>query len=378
LFAAAGLALLTVTYLLFHRQLSQLFVSRYGASSGGPAMLSIFMPGGYVMQGSDALGWIRAQEAELREAAVTSLLTQGAVALCAVGLLAAALGWAVAGRMLAPLRLVTATARRIATAPAADRGLHERIALQGPGDEVKELAGAFDTMVERLDHAFNGQRRFVAHASDELRTPLMLNRALIERAMHRGTASPDVKQLGASLLEINARHERLISGLLLLARADHEVGDRSPVELADVVSHVVGQTAAEAEQAGVTVHESAFPAQTGGDAMLLERLVYNLVENGIRHNTGDGAGWVRVASRTLFDGGTEVEVSNSGPAVASYEIPALFKPFHRLGAERVITGRGVGLGLSIARSVARAHGGDVTAQPRQGGGLVVIVTLPRT
>ncbi|MDF2704811.1 MAG: two-component sensor histidine kinase [Nonomuraea muscovyensis] len=377
LFLLAGLTLLAVTYLLFNQQLSRSFDSRYGASGGRPTRLAIVSPNGYMLEGADALRWMQAQEAELREAAVTSLLTQGAVALAVVALAAAALGWVVAGRMLAPLRLVTATARRIAAAPAADRGLHERIALRGPVDEVKELADTFDTMVERLDHSFDGQRRFVANASHELRTPLTLNRALVELAMHRRTASVDVKRLGESLLEINARHERLISGLLLLARADHEIGDRSPVDLADVVAHVVAQTAPEAEQARVTVQEAAFPAPAGGDAMLLERMVHNLVENGIRHNTGDGTGWVRVASRTSPAGEAEVEVSNTGPAVPPYEIPALFKPFHRLGEERMVTGRSAGLGLSIVRSVARAHGGDVTARPREGGGLVVTVTLPR-
>ncbi|MBB6349042.1 sensor histidine kinase [Nonomuraea muscovyensis] len=377
LFLLAGLTLLAVTYLLFNQQLSRSFNSRYGAPGGRPTRLAIVSPNGYMLEGADALRWMQAQEAELREAAVTSLLTQGAVALAVVALAAAALGWVVAGRMLAPLRLVTATARRIAAAPAADRGLHERIALRGPVDEVKELADTFDTMVERLDHSFDGQRRFVANASHELRTPLTLNRALVELAMHRRTASVDVKRLGESLLEINARHERLISGLLLLARADHEIGDRSPVDLADVVAHVVAQTAPEAEQARVTVQEAAFPAPAGGDAMLLERMVHNLVENGIRHNTGDGTGWVRVASRTSPAGEAEVEVSNTGPAVPPYEIPALFKPFHRLGEERMVTGRSAGLGLSIVRSVARAHGGDVTARPREGGGLVVTVTLPR-
>ncbi|MFG3436494.1 sensor histidine kinase [Nonomuraea sp. NPDC047897] len=377
LFLLAGLTLLAVTYLLFTQQLAQSFGSRYGGPGDRPTRLAIVSPGGYMLQGDDALRWLQAQEAELREAAVTSLLSQGAVALGVVGLVAGALGWVAAGRMLAPLRLVTATARRIAAAPAAERGLHERIALRGPVDEVKELADTFDTMVERLDHSFDGQRRFVANASHELRTPLTLNRALVELAMHRRSASADVRQLGESLLEINVRHERLISGLLLLARADHEIGDRSPVDLADVVAHVVAQTAAEAEQARVTVREAAFPAPAGGDAMLLERMVHNLVENGIRHNTGDGTGWVRVASRVPPGGGAEVEVANSGPAVPPYEVPALFKPFHRLGEERVVTGRGAGLGLSIVRSVARAHGGDVTARPREGGGLVVTVTLPR-
>jgi signal transduction histidine kinase len=271
---------------------------------------------------------------------------------------------------------VTATARRIAAAPMAERGLHERIALVGRQDEVKELADTFDTMVERLDHSFDGQRRFVANASHELRTPLTLNRALVELAMHRRTASPDVKELGESLLEINARHERLISGLLLLARAEHEIADRSPVDLADVVSHVVSQVTPEAEAKNVTVREEALPAPTSGDATLLERLVLNLVENGIRYNLDDGTGWVRVTCGTVAGGQVMVTVSNTGPVVPPYDVPELFKPFRRLNADRLVTGRSAGLGLSIVRSVAQAHGGDVVARPRDGGGLEVTAYLP--
>ncbi|WP_440098534.1 sensor histidine kinase [Streptosporangium sp. H16] len=378
LFLAAGLTLLGVTYLLFNQQLTQSFADRYGGSRGGQKEMVLINANGHVFTGPAAIRWLQRQEEELRTAAVTSLLTQGAVALTVVGAAAAGLGWVVAGRVLAPLRRVTDTARRIAVTTVADHGLRARIALRGPEDEVKELADAFDTMVERLDHSFDGQRRFVANASHELRTPLTLNRALVELAMHRRAASSDVRQLGESLLEINARHEQLISGLLLLARAEHEIADRSPVDMADVVSHVIAQTARQAEHAKITVHEAAGPAPTGGDALLLERLVHNLVENGIRHNTGDGNGWVRVVSRTAPDGRVEVEVSNTGPAVPPYDIPELFKPFRRLGADRLVTAKSAGLGLSIVRSVARAHGGDVTARPREGGGLVVTAVLPRT
>jgi signal transduction histidine kinase len=144
-----------------------------------------------------------------------------------------------------------------------------------------------------------------------------------------------------------------------------------------VVEHVAAQTEPEAERAGVTVHQQADPAPAFGDAMLLERLVQNLVENGIRHNLGaDAGGWVRVGSRVGADGTVEVEVSNTGPMVPPYEVPALFEPFRRLGSERLVTAKGAGLGLSIVRSVARAHGGQVMARPRESGGLVVCVTLP--
>ncbi|MFI6062387.1 sensor histidine kinase [Streptomyces sp. NPDC051286] len=376
MFLAAGVVLLGVTYVLFSQQLSPQGPKVFSGRSPATPPATVLPPAdGAVRIGSDPGKWMKAQEDKLRDAATTSLITQGGIALAVVGSVAAGFGWLIAGRVLAPLHRVTDTARRIAAAPVADRGLHERISLRGPDDEVKDLANAFDTMVERLDRSFDGQRRFVANASHELRTPLTLGRALVEMAMHRRTASQDVKRLGEDLLQINARHEQLIDGLLLLATSENEVIERRPVDLADVVAHVVTQTAPEAQQAGVTLHEEAHEAVTAGDALLLERLVQNLVENGIRHNFGHG-GWVRVASRTRDDGRIEIDVANTGPVVPAYEIPALFEPFRRLGNERLVTAKGAGLGLSIVRSIVRAHGGDATARPHEGGGLVVTVTLP--
>lgn len=306
--------------------------------------------------------------------ALNALLTQGGIALVLVGAAAIGFGWLIAGRMLAPLHQMTATARRIADAPAADHSLHQRIALDGPHDEIKELADTFDVMLERLDRAFDGQRRFIANASHELRTPLTLNRALLEVAVHRRAAGAEVRQLGETLLEINSRHERLIDGLLLLARSEAGVAERSFVDLADIVDHVVGQTPRD----GVTVATEAGPAPTMGSPVLLERLAQNLVENAVRYNEPAG-GWVRVTTGTRADGSVTLIVANPGPVVPPYEIPNLFEPFRRLGQERIAAGRaapGAGLGLSIVRAVARAHGGDVRAEPREGGGLTVTVTLP--
>ncbi|MFB6837199.1 sensor histidine kinase [Streptomyces sp. NPDC056361] len=368
LFFAAGIVLLGVTYVLFAQQLDRGGDLSVHTDSADNASSPQSTP-------SDGLNWVDDEQKRLHDAATTSLITQGGLALTLVGGVAAGFGWLIAGRVLAPLHRVTDTARRIASAPAADRGLHERIALDGRDDEVKDLADSFDLMVERLDRSFDGQRRFVANASHELHTPLTVGRALVELAMHRKTASPDVKRLGEDLLEINDRHERLISGLLLLAGSENHLPDQQNLDLADVVTHVTAQRAPEADKAGITVHEEAGPAPTTGDALLLERIVQNLVENGIRHNTGDG-GWVRVTSRTLEDGRAEIEVGNTGPEVPPYELPTLFEPFRRLGTERLVTAKGAGLGLSIVRSVALAHGGDVTARPRPGGGLTVTVTLP--
>lgn len=370
LFFAAGIVLLGVTYVLFAQQLDRGGdLSVHTDSGGASTSRQDSLP--------DDLNWVASEQKRLHDAATASLVTQGGIALALVGGVAAGFGWLIAGRVLAPLHRVTDTARRIACAPAADRGLHERIALHGRDDEVKDLADSFDLMVDRLDRSFDGQRRFVANASHELRTPLTVGRALVELAMHRRTASADVKQLGADLLEINERHERLIGGLLLLAGSENHVPERQPVDLADVVAHVAAQSAPEAERAGIAVHEEAGPAPTAGDALLLERLVQNLVENGLRHNTGAGTGgWVRVTSRTREDGLAEIEVSNTGPDVPPYEVPALFEPFRRLATERLVTAKGAGLGLSIVRSVALAHGGTVTARPRSDGGLTVTVTLP--
>jgi signal transduction histidine kinase len=289
-----------------------------------------------------------------------------------VGAAAIAFGWLIAGRLLQPVHRVTETARRIADAPAADRSLHERIALRGPNDEIKLLADTFDIMLERLDHAFDGQRRFIANASHELRTPLTLNRALLEVAVHRRAASPEVRQLGETLLEINTRHERLIDGLLLLARSDRDMTERSFVDLADIVDHLASQV----PPGTVAVHPEPSQAETSGNPVLLERLVQNLLDNGVRHNIPEN-GWVKVATDTRPDGSAVLVVSNTGPVVPRYEIPQLFEPFRRLSTDRLSsTSPGAGLGLSIVQAIARAHGGDVHAEPRDGGGLVVTVTLP--
>ncbi|GAA4957924.1 HAMP domain-containing sensor histidine kinase [Yinghuangia aomiensis] len=367
LFFLAGVVVLAVTYLLVSQQLpSDSQVTMSGPNAPAPPAGGAPDPGAQFTHASNG---------STRSDALNALLTQGGIALAAVGLAATLLAWLIAGRMLQPLQRMTDTARRIAEAPAADRNLHERIALAGPEDELKRLADTFDLMLARLDHSFDGQRRFIANASHELRTPLALNQALLEVAVYRRDASDDVRHLGETLLEINSRHERLIDGLLLLARSEHDVVERSFVDLADIVDHVASQVLS-----GGPVKVEADPeeAATTGNPVLLERLVQNLVENGIRYNVPDGdGGWVRVSSRTAADGWAVVEVANTGPAVPRYEVPSLFEPFRRLGEERVARRTpGAGLGLSIVRAVARAHGGEVTAEPRDGGGLVVVVRLP--
>ena len=312
----------------------------------------------------------------LRRSALTSLLTQGGIALLVVTAIAGVIAWLLAGRALQPLHRITETARRIGGAvDASGRGLHERIG--GPRDEVRRLADTFDGMLERLDRSFEGQRRFVANASHELRTPLAINRALIEVAVTRTDASADARRLGDALLVVNGRHERLIDGLLTLADSENELSERHPVDLADMAGHLLDTANPQAREGDVTLKAPRLsPAPTAGDPVLLERLVQNLIENAIRHNAPGG--WVAVETGSNGDTVT-LTVSNSGPFVPRYGLETLFQPFCRLTGERTSRERGFGLGLSIVRAVARAHDGSVTATPRQadeGGGLIVRVTLP--
>jgi signal transduction histidine kinase len=386
LFLLAGVVLLAVTYVLVSQNLPGAVritgaLPQIGPGAPGPSATKYASD---PAQQAQIKALAVAVKANTQQKALDSLLTRGGIALGLVGGVAVGFGWLIAGRALNPLHRVTETARRIAMASAADRGLHERIALDGPSDEIKELADTFDTMLERLDSSFDGQRRFIANASHELRTPLTLNRALLEVAMHRKNASADLQQLADVLLGVNARHERLINGLLLLARSEQDLTNRSTIDLADVVEHVAdhaGSSSADERGAAtpaehnVTVRAEAGPAPITGDPILLERLVQNLVENGVRHNVPRD-GWVRVASQSRPDGWVELTVSNTGPVVPRYEIPTLFEPFRRLGTDRIATAPGAGLGLSIVRAIARAHGGDVRAEPRDGGGLVVAVMLP--
>ncbi|WP_040699267.1 sensor histidine kinase [Nocardia vinacea] len=318
---------------------------------------------------------LTAQAAKERRDTLEAMLVWSLVCLGAIGIVAGGLGWLLAGRALHPLQQITATARRVA-----DRSLHERIALTGPDDEIKDLADTFDAMLERLDRAFDGQRRFVANASHELRTPLTINRTLIEVALDDPDAPESTRRLGATLLEVNNRHERLIDGLLVLASSEQRLIERSRVDLAEVVRRVVTVAGDAAGRAGIEIRIDVEAAPVSGDPVLLERLAQNLVDNAIRYNI-DENGWVSISSVST-GGKAQLVVQNTGPVVPAFEVEGLFEPFRRLASgERVAesahapNSRGAGLGLSIVRSVAHAHGGEVRATARPEGGLSVTVTI---
>ncbi|MFD0774023.1 sensor histidine kinase [Streptomonospora algeriensis] len=311
---------------------------------------------------------LQRRKTEFIETVLAEVTRYSVIALVIVGLLAVGLGYFVAGRALSPLHKITRIARRLS-----ERSLHERIALSGPDDEIRELADTFDGMLERLDRAFDGQRRFVANASHELRTPLAINRTLLEVALSDPDASADLKTVGRTLLETNSRHERLIDGLLFLAKSDRELDVRAQVDMGEVVRSVLSQLSDELDESGLSLRTDLRGAAVIGDPVLLERLVANLVENAVRYNVSDGEITVRSG---IYEGSPAIQVENSGPVIAGYEIEGLFEPFRRASGDRVKSGRSSGLGLSIVRSVVRAHGASVSVWPRQGGGLVVTVRFP--
>lgn len=366
-FFGAGLLLLVVNYVVVRRSLETTvpdFVKSVTKPDG------TVVSGGRTVEGSEIAvpaEAVKLGEARLQDDTLGSLLQNSSIALLLVGLVAAAAAYAIAARALAPVHRITATARRVAS-----QSLHERIGLTGPRDEISELAETFDEMLDRLDAAFSGQRRFVANASHELRTPLATSRALLEVALADPDAPEQLRTVGAQLLTVNARSEQLIEGLLVLARSEHELCDTAPVELAAVVERAADVLEEEYRTSGVALRLQLTPTVVSGSAVLLERLAMNLLQNAARHNQRGGHATARTA---VEDGRAVLEVVNSGAVIPPDAAGQLFEPFHRLDDDR-IAGKGVGLGLSIVRSVARTHGGDATATARPAGGLVVRVTLP--
>lgn len=302
--------------------------------------------------------------AQYRESVLNTLLVQSGVTLVIMAALALLLGWFAAHRMLRPVHEVASTARRLG----ADN-LDQRIRMQGPRDELTELADTFDDMLDRLAASFDSQKRFVANASHELRTPLSAQRTMIEVAMNRPSADPSMRDLCGRLLTMNERTESLIEGLLVLARSDRGLDNKEPVRLDEVAGQVVDGHRQSAARAGVVLHAVLSPRVVHGDRVLLERLTTNLVENAIAYNHRGGEVWLSTG------GDAALEVGNTGPLVPAEAAPTLFEPFRQLHRQRTGPCRGAGLGLSIVASIARAHGGSVRAAPKDGGGLDVSVKL---
>jgi signal transduction histidine kinase len=299
-----------------------------------------------------------------RDRTLTHLLRYSLITLAAATLLAALAGWIVAGRVLRPVHRITAAARA-----ASEHDLSARVALRGPHDELRELADTFDTMLSRLEAAFESQRRFIANAGHELRTPLSVMRTTIDVVLAKPTPTPeDMRGMGRGVRLAVDQAERLIDALLTLARNERGLTVLDEVDLATVAEDVLDA----ADRGNWRLHASLEPAETLGDRLLLERLVANLVDNAARYNVAGGDLWLTTSAA---DGTATLVVANTGPVIAQGAIARLFQPFQRLHDRTAADG--FGLGLAIVASITAVHQGTVAAEPRSGGGLTVTVTLPR-
>ena len=299
-----------------------------------------------------------------REATLTHLLQYSLITLAAATLLAAAVGWIAAGRVLRPVQQITQAARA-----ASEANLAARIALRGPRDELRELADTFDAMLARLQAAFEAQGRFIANAGHELRTPLTVMRTTLDVVLAKPAPAPgELRAMGHDVRGAVDHAERLIGALLTLAHSDRGLTAGEPVDLATVAEDVLDAS----DRGDRRLHASLQPAVTSGDPVLLERLAANLLDNALRYNTPGGDLWLTTSTA---DGQATLAVANTGPVIAREALDRLFQPFQRL--QDRIGSDGFGLGLAIVASITAAHHGTVTAQPRPGGGLTVTVTMPR-
>lgn len=309
-----------------------------------------------------------AATASVRQRALHSLLLYSLLGLGAMTVASGALGWFVSGRVLRPVRVITETARR-----ASDQHLGERLALTGARDELKELADTFDEMLERLDHAFAAQRRFVANASHELRTPLTVMRTAIDVTLAKPSrTTQQLEDMATRISRSIDRAENMIEALLVLAISDRGVASNELLDLASVTEDALDLAAPGITQLGLRVAAELSPAEMTGDQQLIERMVWNLVDNAVRHN--ETGGWIKVSTGPC-ERGVVLRIANSGAQVPADVVPTLFEPFRRI-AGRDRPGGGVGLGLSIAQSVSTAHGAELDVRSQPGGGLSVSVALP--
>jgi signal transduction histidine kinase len=371
LFTVCGAALLAFTFWLFYRVTAggQLFP----AGPRTPRFRPLRRPDAPPTCRQKPLSalvdcWQRFDENQMHAFDLHALLVQSGIALAVMAVLAFGLGWLVAGRVLRPLRAITATARAISAT-----SLHERLDLAGPDDEFKELADTLDGLFARLEASFTAQRNFVASAAHELRTPLTLDKTLLQVALRNPRSTTEQwRATGAELLESGQQQERVLEALLTLATSEAGLSRHEPADLAKVAAACLASAGAEVGCRGLHVDASLRRAPLLGDPDLIARLVANLVDNAVRHNVPGGSVEVGTARR---DAGAVLSVANSGPTIPPGEVGRLLQPFQRLAA-RSSDGDGHGLGLAIVRAIANAHGATLTTRARPGGGMHIQVSFP--
>jgi signal transduction histidine kinase len=361
-FLACGAAVVTVTYLLYSQlgNATQPVLHKSLSERGKVIPIAAVQPA-YATIHVAGLGQLSLDRQQL--------LIASAIALAVIAVAAAAIGWLLAGWVLRPLRTITAAARRISAT-----SLHERLALPGPDDELKELADTLDSLFARLEASFDAQRRFAASASHELRTPLTRERALLQVTLADPAATSGTWQaVSRELLVSNAEQERLIEALLTLASSEAGPGECQPTDLAPITSAALAAARPAISRLGLDVHADIQPAALDGDPLLVQQLVTNLIDNAVRHNVPGGDIQITTATSS---GHPVLSVTNSGPVIPAAEVDRLFQPFQRLGPLPARRDGGHGLGLSIVRAIATAHAATITAQPRPDGGLAIDVTFP--
>jgi signal transduction histidine kinase len=377
LFLLAGLSLLGLTYALLASRLPNPPPAAKAAKQvPSPQLLALCKQGKLGGPGPQLLekckkafaAGAHAGSQSQRDQTLTTLLDASLIGLGIATLASAGLGWLISGRVLRPVRSITESARR-----ASELQLGERLALAGPDDELKELADTFDLMLERLDAAFDSQKRFVANAAHELRTPLTAMRTAIEVTLSKPTRSSE--QLEAMALRVKRsidQAEATVEALLTLSTSEVGPAAQESVDLATAAEDALDAAAPAITERALTVEAALAPVRTLGDRVLLERMIANLVDNAVRHN--NPGGWISVRTSSLPRAAL-FEIANTGPTVPEDQIPTLFEPFARAQV-RINSADGVGLGLSIANAIASAHGATITAHGRAGGGLQVSVAIP--
>jgi signal transduction histidine kinase len=369
LFTLGGTALVLITYLLVAHTLHATTTTTIprGVQQAIARCLEAAQKGARgVMQKCAAVyaNGVQAGASAQRSTTLTHLLTYSLLSLAGVTLLAAAAGWIVAGRILRPVHRLTAAARA-----ASEQNLSHRIALQGPRDELRELADTFDTMLERLDRAFTSQRQFIANASHELRTPLTVMRTAMDVVLAKPEPTRDeLVSMAADVRQAVDHSERLIEALLVLARNDQARALTDPLDLAAVAEDALEERTA----SGITTTATLGEAPVTGDGVLLERLVNNLLDNAERYNIASGTVAI---STTTHDATSVLRVVNTGVVVPADMVERLFLPFTRLDDRT--RHDGFGLGLALVSSIATVHNGTVHATAVPAGGLDITVRLPR-
>ena len=371
LFLACGTILLAVSYLLAKQAIAP------RGKVNETAFTQMRVPAGLITvhRGFQALSAGQLFDVELTlgkeitTADLRQVLIDAPIALGIVTVIALALGWLAAGRILRPLAVITATARRISVS-----SLNQRLALRGPDDELKALGDTLDDLFARLEAAFDAQCHFVANASHELRTPITRERSMLQVALDDPeTPAETWRSVAQEVLASNAEQESLIEALLALATSEGGLNVREPVDLAAVTEEIVLAARPEAAGQGLSMESVTMPARFLGDKQLAGRLVANLVGNAVRHNVDGGKVEISVAAR---NGRAVLTVANTGPAIPPEEVGRLFQPFNRLEGRRARRHDGHGLGLSIVYAIAAAHDAAITARAKACGGLSVEVVFP--